>query len=107
VARKGYEVTVPPSEGFKLPEAHGFRSGSMSVHTSRTMMLEELSLVLDQVPAGARKDDYPAAIVDQNILGKPTRTTRQRTARRLTELYSLDSSCPLFRLLREGKTGHH
>jgi hypothetical protein len=67
---------------------------------SRTMMLEELSLVLDLDSLDVTRDAYRAAILDQNILGKPTRTTRLRTAKRLCELYALDPSCPLFRLLR-------
>lgn len=63
-------------------------------------MLEELSLVLAKVPAGAGIDVYFDAITDQNILGKPTRTTRQRIAKRLSELYALDLACPIFRALR-------
>ncbi len=78
----------------------GFRDGTVSVHTSRTMMLPELTLVLDKVPATAASDAYTAAIVLDNALGKPTQTTRVRTAQRLAELYALDPTCPLFRLLR-------
>jgi hypothetical protein len=84
----------------KMPAALGFRNGSTSVHTSRTMMLDELSLVLDRVPPTARADAYVSAIVDENALGKPTQTTRKRTAQRLGELYGLDPGCTLFRLLR-------
>jgi hypothetical protein len=84
----------------ELPEALGFRDGTASVHTSRTMMLVELSLLLEKVGANARPDAYLAAIVDENVLGKPTQTTRQRTWKRLKELYSLDPNCTLFRLLR-------
>ncbi len=84
----------------KLPRALGFRGGAASVHTSRTMMLSELTLVLDRVPASAASDAYAAAIVADNVLGKPTQTTRRRTAQRLAELYALDPTCPLFRLLR-------
>ena len=83
-----------------FPESLGFRSGASSVHTSRTMMLEELSLVLNGVDVKDSAARYRSAIIDDNILGKPTRTTRQRTAQRLTELYALDPDCTLFRLLR-------
>ena len=78
----------------------GFREGNTSVHTSRTMMLNELSLVLAKVSPNAKADEYLAAIIEDNALGKRTRTTRQRTAKRLTELYCLDPTCSLFRLLR-------
>src|SRR3954468_13894553 len=83
-----------------LPESLGFRNGTSSVHTSRTMMLEELLLLLDKVPADAAEDAYLAAITDENVLGKPTQTTRQLTAKRLGELYAIDPGCTLFRLLR-------
>jgi hypothetical protein len=64
------------------------------------MMFDELATVLDKVPSNSRADAYVAAVVEENVLGKPTQTTRQRTAKRLEELYALDPSCTLFRLLR-------
>src|SRR5438105_2186115 len=81
-------------------ELLGFRNGLSSVHTSRTMMLEELSLVLDKIAPGSPAKTYLAAIVEENLLGKPTQTTRHRSAQRLTQLYALDPNCTLFRLLR-------
>jgi hypothetical protein len=84
----------------KSPEFLGFRGGSSSVHTSRTMMLGELSLVLEHVAPNATAQEYLAAIVEQNVLGKPTQTTRKRTAQRLVELYALDPTIPVFRFLR-------
>ncbi len=64
------------------------------------MMLDELSLVLEHVEKNAKADEYVAAIVDHNVLGKPTQTTRKRTAQRLVQLYTLDQTRPVFRLLR-------
>jgi hypothetical protein len=64
------------------------------------MMLEDLGLILRHVAAEAPSAQYRQAIIEDNILGKPTRTTRQRSAKRLTELYALDPDCTLFRLLR-------
>ena len=97
----GAEKVVAETRKSKLPESLGFREGVSSVHTSRTMMLDELSTVFDQVPAKANREEYFTAILDQNVLGKPTQTTRKRTAQRLSELYSLDNSRALFRLLRD------
>lgn len=84
----------------KLPDALGFREGISSVHTSRTMMFADLSLVLEHVEKNAKADEYLAAVVGHNVLGKPTQTTRKRSAQRLVELYSLDQNRPVFRLLR-------
>jgi hypothetical protein len=92
--------TVVQHRKFELPESLGFRTGNSSVHTSRTMMLNELSLLLEQTAPATKREDYITAIVDENALGKPTQTTRKRTAQRLLELYSLDVGVPLFRVLR-------
>ena len=63
-------------------------------------MLEELSLVLDEVPSDSPLPVYRSAIIESNVLGKATRTTRYRTARYVTELYALDPKASVFRLLR-------
>ncbi len=70
-----------------------------SVHTSRTMMLDDLSLVLAKVGRDARPDAYRSAIIDENILGKPTQTTRLPTAKRRAS-YSARSSQHAVPLLR-------
>ncbi len=79
----------------------GFRVGDKGTHTSRTMMLEELTALLTEVSAGASRSEYAAAIVDGNCLHKPTTATRKLTNQRLGELYGLDTSVPLFRVLRQ------
>jgi hypothetical protein len=81
-------------------ETIGFRFGPKGTHTSRTMMLDELSRVLAAVGQNARRTDYAAAIVDDNCLSKPTASTRRLSNQRLGELYGLDPTIPLFRVLR-------
>jgi hypothetical protein len=78
----------------------GFRFGRNGPHAARTMMLDELRALLAQVPVAASRADYVAAIVERNRLGKPTRRTRELTARHLAALYGLDPANPLFRALR-------
>lgn len=80
--------------------ALGFRFGKRSVHTSRTMMLAELTTLLAASSPSSTKDEYFQRIIDDNFLGKSTLTTRRLTAKRLTDLYSLDSGVCLFRALR-------
>lgn len=63
-------------------------------------MLGELSDLLEAVPADTGRDDYVRAIVDENVLGKPTTATRRLTYQRLREVYALDTRIPLFRVLR-------
>jgi hypothetical protein len=62
-------------------------------------MLDELSTLLDSLPLEAGRADYLGAIIERNALGKQTTATRKFTAQRLTELYALESSVPLFRVL--------
>jgi hypothetical protein len=80
--------------------AAGFRFGDKGTHTSRTIMLAELTDLLAAVAQGADRDAYARAIVDENVLGKSTIATRRLTYQRAHELYGLDPRIPLFRVLR-------
>lgn len=83
-----------------LPATLGFRSGDRGTHTSRTMMLAELTAVMAYVPPNAASEAYRQAIIEDNVTGKRTLSTRKLTAQRLSELYALDPVVPVFRLLR-------
>ena len=65
------------------------------------MMLEEIGAVLLNVPQGSGTGDYRNAILQWNVLGKTTESTRQKSLRHLRELYALDQSTPIFGLLRK------
>jgi len=80
--------------------AAGFRFGEKGTHTSRTMMLTELTDLLAAVPADGNRAAYASAIIEDNVLGKQTTATRRLTNQRLGELYGLDPRLPLFRVLR-------
>jgi len=80
--------------------ALGFRVAASGPHTSKTLMLQELEILLAAVPADAPAKTYRAAIVEENVLGKRTLSTRKETATRLTALHGLDPGKPLFRVLR-------
>jgi len=78
----------------------GFRFGDKGTHTSRTIMLTELTDLLASVPDDADREDYATAIVDENILGKQTIATRRLTNQRLGEMYGLEPRLSIFRVLR-------
>ena len=78
----------------------GFRIGDKGTHTSRTIMFKELDLLFEDQEQGAPREVYVSAIIDKNCLGKQTVSTRKLTCQRLSELYGLDPSMPLFRILR-------
>lgn len=82
-------------------EVFGLKLSGGGAHISRTMMLAELSALLAALPVGASASDYRGAVLDQNILGKNTGSTREKTFRHLRELYALDAGVPLFALLRK------
>jgi hypothetical protein len=78
----------------------GFSFERGGAHTSRTMMLNELGLLLTYVDhSKAQKRDYLQAIDNENCLGKRSKKTRVLTYRHLVELYSLDRTNILFRAL--------
>jgi hypothetical protein len=65
------------------------------------MMLRELGEVLAAVPRSSDATDYREAILQRNVLGKTTDSTRQKSLRHLRELYALDEATPIFGLLRK------
>lgn len=78
----------------------GFSFEPGGAHSSRTMMLEDLSALLSYVESPeATKEDYLQAIEKENCLGKRSGKTRTLTYRHLRDLYSLDPSVILFRAL--------
>lgn len=78
----------------------GFRFGLNGPHAARTMMLDDLRLLLSHTAPDAERGDYTAAVIDANVLGKPTRKARELALRHLATLYGLDSTNPIFRAMR-------
>jgi len=90
----------PPTPGRKAALEAGFRFGHIGTHTSRTIMLEELDATFAAVPPTAKPEEYAAAIIDGNCLGKQTAANRRHSLQHLRELYALDPAVPMFRILR-------
>lgn len=78
----------------------GFRVGDKGTHTSRTIMFKELALLFEDQKQDALRETFISAIIDQNSLRKHTVSNRKLTCQRLSELYGLDPSIALFRILR-------
>jgi hypothetical protein len=78
----------------------GFKFGKGGVHAARTMMLAEVQRLFEVVPDAAQRADYRQAIVDDNLLDKPTVNARKLSFRHLCELYALDPGSCLFRIFR-------
>ena len=74
----------------------GFTNEPVGTHTSRTLMLSELRLVLASAGPASDYADYLSAAVDSNAIQKATRSTREKTFRHLRELYALRQTVPLF-----------
>lgn len=64
-------------------------------------MLTELGGLLAAVPAGSSAEEYRAAVLGRNVLGKTMDSTRKKTLRHMRELYALDEAVPIFGLLRK------
>ncbi|MGB4097795.1 MAG: hypothetical protein WBM02_00130 [bacterium] len=91
---KGKHLEVSPRAYF------GFKDGNHTVHTSRTIMLRELSQLFDLLPEDAGLKDYSRAVIDDNMLGKATLSNRKLTIRHLKSGYGLSPDIPIFRHLR-------
>jgi hypothetical protein len=78
----------------------GFSEKLTGAHMARSMMLAELGDLLRAVPPEASYDEYARSIVDENVLGKSTASSRQKALRHLYQNYGLDPGAALFRALR-------
>jgi hypothetical protein len=91
-----------PSKGPSLvAETAGFRFGAIGTHTSRTIMFDELSVLLQSTKATDTRKEYAQTIIDMNCLAKPTASSRRLTNQRIGELYALDPVLPIFRIFRK------
>jgi hypothetical protein len=80
---------------------YGFKSKGRTSHNSRTMMLKELSLLLNVVSLPKpTKEEYLKAIIEDNCLEKESGITRELSASHLENLYTLDPETLIFRALR-------
>lgn len=84
-----------------LAEVHGFRIKPTGTHLSRTMMLEDLRVVLSACVDCSDRPEYEAAIVNDNILAKPTARSAKMSFDRLRELYAFDPALRIFRALED------
>ena len=82
-------------------ERVGFRFGDKGTHTSRTIMFDELSVLLRAAGPEVKRSDYRSLVIEDNCLGKRTVATRKLSDQRLSELYALDGSVVLFRIMRQ------
>lgn len=74
--------------------------GHLRTTASHTIGIPHLIELLRVVPVDAPNARYRVAVVDDNVLGRPTQVGRQRSFRHLRELYFLDPSRPEFAALR-------
>ena len=81
-------------------KAWGFRLGQRGAHTSRTMMYDDLALLL-AIPGEPPLHEYKHAIREENWLHKATANARKVAYQRLRELYSLDGETVLFGAMRK------
>jgi hypothetical protein len=90
-----YSFAIPPQLkplGFSLNPTGG--------HMARSMMLEELNLLAGHAPLEATLEDFRKAVLEENVLGKSTYSSRAKSLRHLTQLYGLDREMALFAALR-------
>lgn len=74
--------------------------GTLRTTASHTISIPHLVELLREVPSDAPAEQYREAVVDSNILGRPTQSGRQRSFRHLRELYFLDPRRSEFAALR-------
>jgi hypothetical protein len=94
VAAWAWEVPVNPHE-------LGFTTTKSGAHLARSFMLEELTHVVGETNPASNLKELEKSIVEENLLGKDTFSSRKKSFHHLVELYSLNNQTTLFRLLRK------
>ena len=77
----------------------GFSNALTGGHSARSMMFLEFRNLVREMPPSATKEDFARAVIEENVLEKPTLSSRRKSLRHLIELYGMDSSKVLFRVL--------
>ena len=75
----------------------GFSFERGGPHLARTMMLNDLTVLLEDGRVKQPRETLLSAIEDDNVLGKRTAQSRKLAARHLGKLYALDQAVPLYR----------
>lgn len=76
----------------------GFSESKVGGHSARSMMLKEMQILIHELPLETNRDNLDRAILEDNILSKPTISSRKKSLRHLLDLYSFDHSKALFRV---------
>jgi hypothetical protein len=79
----------------------GLSKASHGGHTARSMMFLEMRTLVRAMPLTATRYEFTQAILEENLLEKPTLSSRKKSLRHLIELYGMDPSKALFRVLWE------
>ncbi|MGI6796935.1 hypothetical protein [Gordonia sihwensis] len=77
-----------------------FTLGTLRTTASHTIGIPHLIELLREVPSDASAEQYRQAVIEGNVLGRPTLAGRQRSFRHLRELYFLDPGRAEFTALR-------
>lgn len=85
-----------------LPEStsrFGFVLNPVGIHSGKTILLPEMSLLLNAAPEDADYLDFRRLVIEQNIVLKATAANRQHMFGVLARLYGLRNDILLFRVL--------
>lgn len=94
------DLPFVPTSSTEIRMMLGLREGRVGGHAARSMMLHELTALLAHTPRAASADQIEQAVIEDNILDKPTLSSRKNSLHHLRELYGLDATQALFRVLR-------
>ncbi len=78
----------------------GFIHDPVGTHTYRSIAVDELRRVCDAAMPSMPYEEIRSLVVDDNILGKSTQSSRKKTLRILRELYALRPEVPIYSALR-------
>ena len=70
------------------------------MHTARTIMFKEISIILDTTDVDTSFDEIKGKVIDENLLQKASISGRRKSFAHLRKAYGLDPDIPIFSALR-------
>jgi len=81
----------------RTPSLPGLGTAYVSRLATRAALYSDFRTLVAAVPAGAPRERYRRAVIEENVLSRPTRAARAKAWKELAPRYGIDGVAPLFR----------
>jgi hypothetical protein len=96
VSEPGSRFTLRPDALDRTSPVVGPRVTYVSRLATRAALYSDFRTLVASVPAGASRESYRRAVIEENVLGRATHAARSKAWKELAPRYGIDEAAPLF-----------